>query len=168
MASGLFLSDGCGIEVEAVTMAGTRADRRRVHVQWNAAHVRLIDPPGYRCMSTRQQRAPPHSRPGSSHTNPAEHRTAATTPRRNCRTAHWCVVPGHASKPGRRSGALHPRRAEPDEEVRRCFHRGGLRPGTGNPRESLSLRVRYLEHNPQLPLSLRRSRSADLVSYVYQ
>jgi len=40
-------------------------------------------------------------------------------------------------------GAQHPRRSEPDEEVRRRFHRGALRPRSRKPVR------RYLEHNPQ-------------------
>jgi transposase len=113
--------DGC-VEVEAAYYGAPPGwIGRRVHVQWNDAHVRLIDPLSARALAA-TARTPPHSRPRPSHPNTSEHATA-TAPRRNRRTAHWCVVPGHASKPGRRSGAPHPRRPEPDKEVRRRFHR---------------------------------------------
>ena len=99
-------------------------DRRRVHVQWNEAHVRLIDPlsgAAARALAATAWKTP-HSRARSSRANTVEYRTA-TAPRRSRRTAHRRVVPGHASKPGRGSGAPHPRRPEPDQEVRRRFHR---------------------------------------------
>jgi transposase len=117
--------DGC-VEVEAAYYGAPPGwIGRRVHVQWNAAHVRLIDPLSGQLLREhlRQQRGRHRIQEQDRPTRtPVEHRTV-TAPRRNRRTAHWCVVPGHASKPGRRSGAPHPRRPEPDQEVRRRFYR---------------------------------------------
>ena len=93
--------DGC-VEVEAAYYGAPPGwIGRRVQVQWNDAHVRLLDPLTGQLLREhlRQQRGrhriQDEDRP---QTNTVDHATAAA-PRRKSRTAHRRAVPGHASKP---------------------------------------------------------------------
>ena len=97
--------DGC-VEVEAAYYGAPPGwIGRRVQVQWNAAHVRLIDPLTGQLLREhlRQERGrhriQDEDRP---HANTAIDATAAA-PRRKSRTAHWRAVPGHASQTRARS-----------------------------------------------------------------
>ena len=121
--------DGC-VEVEAAYYSAPPGwIGRRVQVQWNTTHVRLIDPLTGQLLREhlRQERGrhriQEQDRPSK---NPAGHAATAGA-RRKSRTPYRRAVSGHPSqaRPGR--GTAHPGRARAREEVRRGFHRGGLR-----------------------------------------
>ena len=108
--------DGC-VEVEAAYYGAPPGwIGRRVQVQWDASHVRLIDPLTGQLLREhlRQQRGrhriQDEDRP--SRTPLSTHQLLRRAGNR--RTAHRRFVPGHASQSGRGRGAPHPGRARTD------------------------------------------------------
>ena len=117
--------DGC-VEVEAAYYSAPPGwIGRRVQVQWNGSHVRLIDPRTGQLLREhlRQQRGRHRIKDEDRPEPHAAIDSTVTAPRRNSRTPHRRTVPSHASQPRAGRGAPHPGRAGACQKVRPRFHR---------------------------------------------
>ena len=149
--------DGC-VEVEAAYYGAPPGwIGRRVQVQWDERHVRLLDPKTGQLLREhlRQQRGR-HRIQDEDRPSQTPLGTLQLLARRKGRTPHRRALPGHASPAGRTRGAPHSGRAVAGQEVRRRRRRRCLRRRSGNGCREYRFVRRYLERRPHSPLSLRQ------------
>ena len=151
--------DGC-VEVDAAYYSAPPGwIGRRVQVQWDSQHVRLLDPQTGQLLREHlrqargRHRIQDEDRPKQ--TPLGTQQLLSRADKAGAQIGALCR--GMHQRARRDRGAPHPGRAVAGQEVWRRHGRGCLRrgPGSRRPRHYHFVR-RYLERHPQLPLSLRQ------------